>query len=595
MFPTTGAPGRHETGWRRGYRATRDALLLRRLRWCVGLTFLGVLIAALGVLLDGPPGLGKRLAFCFKFAAACLAAWELARGDRARSRAQMVGLGYVVVLIGLVGDTLNALPGDRVAAPAAYVAVMMGSALLLPWGVGPQAVTCALAAAAYGWIAGRGSGPIDTANLSIVITTVPVALVGALLIDRYREISFLRSWQQRQMVALARALARAAEPEAVIAKVLAHARRALGAESAAFSAYEASRRVFRVEGLKTARDDGPHWMEGLEVPEDFPLIPSIVGRGILAIPDEDPAFPIRALLDEHGARRVLYLALRCGGELVGILCVVRTRDVPFERVERQLARALADQAALALRTARLVADLRRANRLKSEFVSTMSHELRTPLTVILGFAEMARDAALAGDERNECLGRIETSGRDLLGLIETTLEIGKMDAGRDEVQLEPVPLPAFWATIGDACQRLPRNAAVELEWDGDVPGIALVTDPRKLTVVVRNLVGNALKFTARGSVRVTLRREEERIVLRVADTGIGIRPEDHATVFEMFRQADGSESRRYEGTGLGLYIVHRFVQQLGGTLALESAPGRGSVFTITLPCVIDAPPLERAA
>jgi len=113
--------------------------------------------------------------------------------------------------------------------------------------------------------------------------------------------------------------------------------------------------------------------------------------------------------------------------------------------------------------------------------------------------------------------------------------------------------------------------------------------------VLRNLVGNALKFTARGWVRVDVRREGETLVLCVADSGIGIRPEDHGTVFEMFRQADGSASRRYEGTGLGLYLVHRFVQQLGGTVTLESEVGRGSVFTVTLPLTSAAPPLERAA
>jgi len=110
-----------------------------------------------------------------------------------------------------------------------------------------------------------------------------------------------------------------------------------------------------------------------------------------------------------------------------------------------------------------------------------------------------------------------------------------------------------------------------------------VTDPRKLLVVVRNLVGNALKFTERGSVRAEVRLEADTVILRVADTGIGIRREDQETIFDMFRQADGSDTRRFGGSGLGLYIVRRFVQQLGGTIALESAPGQGSVFTVALP------------
>jgi signal transduction histidine kinase len=135
-----------------------------------------------------------------------------------------------------------------------------------------------------------------------------------------------------------------------------------------------------------------------------------------------------------------------------------------------------------------------------------------------------------------------------------------------------------WADLGEACTRMPRKPAVVLHWDDDVPAVSLMTDPRKLTIVLRNLVSNALKFTEKGYVKVDACQDGEALVLRVSDTGIGIRAEDQQTIFEMFRQADGSDSRRYGGTGLGLYIVRRFVEQLGGTVTVESAPGRGSVF-----------------
>jgi signal transduction histidine kinase len=144
-----------------------------------------------------------------------------------------------------------------------------------------------------------------------------------------------------------------------------------------------------------------------------------------------------------------------------------------------------------------VADLRRANELKSEFVSTMSHELRTPINVILGFAEMARDPVVGAIDRAECVERIETAGRDLLGLIESTLEIGKIEAGRDDVRLEPVVFAGFWAHLGEGCERMPRKGGVVLEWRSAVPAVSVITDPRKLTVVIRNLVGNAPGYRAR--------------------------------------------------------------------------------------------------
>jgi signal transduction histidine kinase len=140
---------------------------------------------------------------------------------------------------------------------------------------------------------------------------------------------------------------------------------------------------------------------------------------------------------------------------------------------------------------------------------------------------------------------------------------------------------------------MPRNADVRLEWHPDPPALTLLTDPRKLSIVMRNLVSNALKFTERGWVRADVRVDGRAVVLRVGDSGIGIRPEDQQTIFEMFRQGDSSDTRRYGGTGLGLYLVRRFVEQLGGQVTVDSAPGRGSLFTVHLP-LADAPSLQAA-
>jgi signal transduction histidine kinase len=254
----------------------------------------------------------------------------------------------------------------------------------------------------------------------------------------------------------------------------------------------------------------------------------------------------------------------------------------FSAERLRIARGIAPLASTALANARLLSELERVNRLKSEFVSTMSHELRTPLNVILGFIEMVRDPVVPDDDRREMYDRIEMAGRELMELIEATLTVGKMEAGRDEACFELVALPSLWEELRQTCSKGP-SGQVALEWAQDVPAISLRTDPGKLKVIVRNLVRNALKFTERGAVRVEIEVDGESCSIRVADTGIGIRAEDKATIFDMFRQADGSDRRRYGGTGLGLYIVRRFVTQLGGTIDLESVPARGSLFTVRLP------------
>jgi signal transduction histidine kinase len=213
---------------------------------------------------------------------------------------------------------------------------------------------------------------------------------------------------------------------------------------------------------------------------------------------------------------------------------------------------------------------------------------------MLGYAEMVREAETDGD-RAEFVQRIEIAGRDLLELIESTLEIGRIEAGRDTARFEATGLRALLGAIGEGCARLPRRPEVELRWPADVPDAAITTDPRKVTVILRNLVGNALKFTERGFVGLEVALDPDMVTLVVRDTGIGIRREDQRHIFEMFRQADGSDSRRFGGTGLGLYIVRRFVQQLDGAIALESEPGAGATFTIVLPRILTPGAVSGAA
>ena len=247
-----------------------------------------------------------------------------------------------------------------------------------------------------------------------------------------------------------------------------------------------------------------------------------------------------------------------------------------------------------LDNARLVADLRQADRLKSDFVATMSHELRTPMNVILGYSDLFLDGSFGEltSEQSQILDRLRGSARSLLDLINATLEVNRLEAGRSPVETIDFDLDDLLGEIHRDCEDLPRARDVDLLWASG-PHLAMVsTDRRKLKIILKNLIGNALKFTSAGhvAVRVRLDRDRERIAVRVADTGPGINDAALPEIFDMFRQAEGGQLRG--GVGLGLYIVKRFVDQLGGGIEVSSQIGRGSAFTVTLPIPLAAERLE---
>jgi signal transduction histidine kinase len=229
---------------------------------------------------------------------------------------------------------------------------------------------------------------------------------------------------------------------------------------------------------------------------------------------------------------------------------------------------------------RLVDELERANRSKLEFVSTMSHELRTPLHIIAGYGDMLGDPEFA--DRGRALEGIRRANAELLELVEATLDLNRLESGRDQPQVTAVELRGLWEELSTELAAVPRAAGVRLEWH-PAAAVVLLTDRRKLKIILKNLIGNALKFTPRGRVEIDCRVESSECVLTVSDTGIGIAQEHLTSVFEPFRQVDGSDRRRYGGVGLGLHIVQRLCGQLGAQVAVTSEPGRGSTFTLRLP------------
>jgi len=289
---------------------------------------------------------------------------------------------------------------------------------------------------------------------------------------------------------------------------------------------------------------------------------------------------------ELGVTGVVSMALRRGAEIIGFHAACRIgRQEPFTPLQERIARGIAQLASLALENARLVEELGRASRLKSDFVATMSHELRTPLNVIVGYNDLLLDGAFGSvtPEQAAPLRRVERSAHQLLELINTTLDVSRLDAGRLPLNLDDVEPAALLRDIDAETSDPQERRGIAFHWDIAAGLPLLHTDATKLKIVLKNLIGNAVKFTERGSVTVSAQLKSSNVEFQVSDTGIGIAPEALKVIFEPFRQADSSTTRRHGGVGLGLYIARRLVEMLGGTIEVHSELAKGATFRVSMP------------
>ncbi len=332
---------------------------------------------------------------------------------------------------------------------------------------------------------------------------------------------------------------------------------------------------------------------------------------------------------ELGFTSLIALPLRVRGETVGALSFYFEQPHRFSTAEHELLGLVASQLAAAAERAQLVEDLQAANarlerqnqelaervaeaeqarRLKEEFLSNMSHELRTPLTAILGYTYLLAEGHAGGvtPQQADALRKIERAGTALMRLISDLLDLSHLRLGRTRLETGAHDAVALARRVLDLVGE-PADGVVFRLIEPDAP-VRVETDADKVVKILENLLSNAFKFTSQGEVKLTVRRaawqpgggvgaaqagetaaaarwskEHDRVEWVVEDTGIGIAEEDLPVIFDEFRQVDGSSTRLYGGTGLGLALSLQLARLLGGEITVESEPGRGSTFTLRLP------------
>jgi signal transduction histidine kinase len=330
---------------------------------------------------------------------------------------------------------------------------------------------------------------------------------------------------------------------------------------------------------------------------------TISGRAALEqraihVPDvmADPDFTFKDWYEKVGSRAMLGVPLLREGIPIGVMVLMRRTVRPFTDKQIELATTFADQAGIAIENVRLFDEIQDKSRQlevasqhKSQFLANMSHELRTPLNAILGYTELMADGAY-GEPSEKMLGvlkRLESNGRHLLGLINDVLDLSKIEAGQLVLELSDYSVQDIAQTVRSTLEPLAadKKLAFKVEVAPQLP--AGHGDGRRLTQVLINLVGNAIKFTDTGEVAIKAEANHGAFHVSVRDTGPGISAVDQAKLFQEFQQADNAITRKKGGTGLGLAISKRIIEMHGGKIWVESQPGQGSTFAFTLPVIVE--------
>ena len=294
---------------------------------------------------------------------------------------------------------------------------------------------------------------------------------------------------------------------------------------------------------------------------------------------------LRDLIGASGLRALLAVPLIREDQVLGALTIARTQPGEFPRRVIDLMTTFASQSALAMQNARLFHQLEIASKHKSQFLANMSHELRTPLNAILGYTELIVDQIYGEvpEKIKEVLDRVQKSGKHLLGLINDVLDLSKIEAGQLTLSLSDYAFSDVVQAVVSAVGSLAAEKQLRLTVDVAPELPVGQGDERRITQVLLNLVGNAIKFTERGEVTIRVVASGGTFLAAVADTGPGIKKEDQEKIFEEFQQSDTAVAKSKSGTGLGLAIAKRIVELHGGRIWVESVLGKGSTFFVSVP------------
>jgi signal transduction histidine kinase len=451
----------------------------------------------------------------------------------------------------------------------------------------------------------EGVRPFTDKQIALVETfadQAAIAIENVRLLDtlRHRTDELGRSVGELQALGeVSQAVNSTLDLETVLSTIVAKAAQLSGTEAGAIYGYDEQAREFHLRATYGMDQELIDALTQRHIDLDDPNIGEVFAqREPLQVADlkEEAASELNKIALRAGYRARMVAPLLRGEDIVGMLVVRRRTPGEFAKNTVDIIKTFAAQSALAIQNARLFHEiedksrqLEEASQHKSQFLANMSHELRTPLNAILGYTELMADGAY-GEPSEKMLGilkRLEANGRHLLGLINDVLDLSKIEAGQLELELSDYSVQDIAQTVRSTLEPLAadKKLAFKVEMAAGLPSGH--GDGRRLTQVLINLVGNAIKFTDAGEVAIKAEANNGLFYVSVRDTGPGISGGDQAKLFQEFQQADNAITKKKGGTGLGLAISKRIIEMHGGKIWVESQLGQGSTFAFTLPVVVD--------